>query len=427
MIKNSILLFLCLFNSIWLFTQNHIKDAIILLDLEYNNEVAFSSNLNENISATVSFSNNSKLRYKTCKNNICTAWLKIEKDIHIQEQNEINKVLLFLNNQDDKIIFKDDANLNSEIGVEFNHFKYAKDAGFTNINNRSCTCDSIQYKNRKQWNCPDTEQSSTFTPTYTKHSHIVVHHQAGFANPPYENTVAAIWDFHVNSNGWSDIGYNWLIAPDGTIFKGRSWLNGDQNVLGAHTCGCNSNKLGICLLGNFTNELPSTAQYESLKKFIVWKACELDFMPDKANKIVSKKSGDCIDEIVNTITGHRDNCGPNYTSCPGDKFYAVFEKLRTDAIADYYKCADTLGTSTKEAIVEKYKIYPNPSLGTFQINNPSNDKIDVAIYSLLGQKLLQYQYLSPSEPIETKLEAGTYVVKMEVNGAVYSQNLFIVK
>jgi len=45
------------------------------------------------------------------------------------------------------------------------------------------------------------------------------------------------------SNGWSDIGYHRVIAPDGTIALGRSlW---DQ---GAHVRGHNRGTVGICLI-----------------------------------------------------------------------------------------------------------------------------------------------------------------------------------
>lgn len=55
----------------------------------------------------------------------------------------------------------------------------------------------------------------------------------------------------MDSNGWSDIGYSFLIGGDGNIYEGRGW-----NVLGAHTQGYNSVGYGVCFIGSFTDVLP---------------------------------------------------------------------------------------------------------------------------------------------------------------------------
>lgn len=72
--------------------------------------------------------------------------------------------------------------------------------------------------------------------------------------------VAAIRDWHVAENGWSDIGYHYVIRRDGTVEVGRP-----VDVRGAHVVGHNSSSIGICLVGgggglfNFT-----MAQVEAL-------------------------------------------------------------------------------------------------------------------------------------------------------------------
>jgi N-acetyl-anhydromuramyl-L-alanine amidase AmpD len=64
-----------------------------------------------------------------------------------------------------------------------------------------------------------------------------------------------------HGNGWSDIGYNFIIRRDGTIEAGRDKDNdGDvMEEVGAHAKGFNHNSVGICLVGgkprfNFTPE-----------------------------------------------------------------------------------------------------------------------------------------------------------------------------
>ena len=44
-----------------------------------------------------------------------------------------------------------------------------------------------------------------------------------------------IQDWHINGNGWCDIGYSFLVGGDGNIYEGRGW-----DEIGAHTGGFNS-------------------------------------------------------------------------------------------------------------------------------------------------------------------------------------------
>lgn len=59
-----------------------------------------------------------------------------------------------------------------------------------------------------------------------------------------EEKVREVRDWHVSGNGWSDVGYHWLIDRDGTIVAGRP-----EEKAGAHCRGQNSNSIGIALFG----------------------------------------------------------------------------------------------------------------------------------------------------------------------------------
>jgi N-acetylmuramoyl-L-alanine amidase len=66
--------------------------------------------------------------------------------------------------------------------------------------------------------------------------------------------VDTIRDWHVNGNGWSDIGYNVVITRSGEIQGGRD-LDGDGDFYeetGAHARGFNTTSIGICLVGGMT-------------------------------------------------------------------------------------------------------------------------------------------------------------------------------
>lgn len=61
---------------------------------------------------------------------------------------------------------------------------------------------------------------------------------------PVDAKVAEIRRWHVNDNGWNDIGYHFVIDRDGTIGMGRP-----LDVVGAHVKGHNEGTIGICLIG----------------------------------------------------------------------------------------------------------------------------------------------------------------------------------
>lgn len=64
------------------------------------------------------------------------------------------------------------------------------------------------------------------------------------AGKPLAAKVTEIRRWHVRDNGWSDIGYHWIIDRDGTVAPGRP-----EGTPGAHTQGHNTGSIGICLLG----------------------------------------------------------------------------------------------------------------------------------------------------------------------------------
>ena len=61
-------------------------------------------------------------------------------------------------------------------------------------------------------------------------------------------TVDQIRQCHL-ARGFSDIGYHYIIYRDGTIHKGR-----EENVIGAHCTGQNSDSIGICYVGGCASD-----------------------------------------------------------------------------------------------------------------------------------------------------------------------------
>ncbi|XP_044732641.1 peptidoglycan-recognition protein LC-like isoform X2 [Chrysoperla carnea] len=72
-----------------------------------------------------------------------------------------------------------------------------------------------------------------------------------------------IQTFHLESNGWWDIGYNFLVGGDGLAYEGRGWY-----AEGAHTYSYNAKSIGIAFIGTFNTLKPPQIQIEAAKKLI---------------------------------------------------------------------------------------------------------------------------------------------------------------
>lgn len=83
---------------------------------------------------------------------------------------------------------------------------------------------------------------------------VHMHHTWSPARADYRGlpTIESMWDFHVNTNHWSDIAQHISIAPDGSIWTGRGW-----NTPPASSTGFNgSSSAGPFMfetIGNFDN------------------------------------------------------------------------------------------------------------------------------------------------------------------------------
>lgn len=188
-------------------------------------------------------------------------------------------------------------------------------------NSPFCPCPLPPIQDRDDW-CPAGNCNPVNSPTFTAVSHLVVHHSATpNTASDWAAVVRSFWDFHVNTNGWDDIGYNYLVDPNGIIYEGRG-----NDVQGAHFSGANGGTMGVCVIGNFTEITPTQAAKDGLREILAWKACDRNIDPQESSLHNSSNLN------LNHICGHRD--GPLPTACPGDMFYPQLPEIR-DAVADF--------------------------------------------------------------------------------------------
>lgn len=209
----------------------------------------------------------------------------------------------------------------------------------------ACACPQPAFVSRKEWNCPQGQTA----PGFTTVTHLIVHHSAGTnISNDWSAIVLAIWNLHVYTNGWADLGYNWLIDPNGKLYEGRG---GGDNVTGAHFCGKNSGTMGTCMLGTYTTSQITAAAKSKLVETLAWKACQRNIAPLEVSYHNSTQS------FIFNISGHRDGCS---TECPGQQVYQILPELRAAVQAQTQVCESATPVLSIQGLTAM-NLTPNPA------------------------------------------------------------------
>jgi hypothetical protein len=135
---------------------------------------------------------------------------------------------------------------------------------------------------------------------------IIIHH---VGNTNRDVSAAEIHRWHRN-NGWSGIGYHFVIRKDGTIERGRP-----MDMLGAHCYEHNWHTVSVNLVGAFDDNEPEPEQLAAAAKLLAALCRYYGLKPDE-----------------DTIKGHRDF---NNTACPGQLLYDELPHLIEMASKQY--------------------------------------------------------------------------------------------
>ena len=161
----------------------------------------------------------------------------------------------------------------------------------------------------------------------------VVHHTAGsnsYTAAQSAAIVRGIYVYHVQGNGWNDIGYNFLVDRFGQVFEGR-YGGADKNVVGAHAEGFNTGSSGVALLGTYGSTAPSPAARLSLGNLLAWR---LDVAHvDPLSTLTWASGGNArfasgVPVVLRAVSGHRDT---GFTTCPGAALYSQLGALARQA------------------------------------------------------------------------------------------------
>ncbi|KAK3106014.1 hypothetical protein FSP39_010927, partial [Pinctada imbricata] len=129
---------------------------------------------------------------------------------------------------------------------------------------------------------------------------VFIHHTDGLGCTTVERCVSilkGIQRFHIDTRGWDDIAYSFLVGDDGRIYEGRGWRR-----VGSHTKGYNSRSLAISVMGSFSNVVPNKAALDAVRSLLT-----------------CARNAGYIDSSY-TLYGHRD---VGITECPGEALYNI--------------------------------------------------------------------------------------------------------
>lgn len=239
------------------------------------------------------------------------------------------------------------------------------------------------------------------------HNSIIHHSATSNTITDFTSAIRNIYLYHTQVNRWSDIGYNYLITPDGTIYKGRDPADLQQDeVLGAHFCRSNTGTLGICLLGTYSDLAPADTTLESLVILLAWKLAKdrldpLGIFPHPLNNELA------------VIAGHRDGCA---TLCPGDSVYARLSAIR-NFVDQAIRITGVEWFGDDGRITQNdqgFMVYPNPFTSHLVIGAGKTDRW-IRVMDTQGRML--YQTKSQSNTLDLGfLPQGMYYLFITTDG-----------
>jgi hypothetical protein len=177
-------------------------------------------------------------------------------------------------------------------------------------------------RSRAAWGADESKVKEA--PSYGTVKGGFVHHTVNsnsYSMADVPALIRSIYAYHVDSMGWNDIGYNFIVDRFGQIWEGRKG-GVDRAVIGAHTSGFNSQGFAMAALGTYTDTRAADAVITAYVQLFAWKFSIHGV--DPRSTTYYNTNGNYA------ISGHRDM---GSTECPGDALYGQLGTIRSEVVA----------------------------------------------------------------------------------------------
>ncbi|XP_074079578.1 peptidoglycan recognition protein 3 [Macrotis lagotis] len=157
-------------------------------------------------------------------------------------------------------------------------------------------CGSFQMISRSEWGagpCGCSVQLRNPVP------YLIIHHIPGHECHEKETCkqmVKGLQELHVNTNGWCDVAYNFLVGDDGNVYEGVGWA-----IEGTHTVGYNSKSLGFAFVGSEAGSSPSAAALAAVENLISF-AVSRGYLSSKYIQPLFVQSESCLVSPKNKVS-----------------------------------------------------------------------------------------------------------------------------
>lgn len=155
---------------------------------------------------------------------------------------------------------------------------------------------------------------------------LLIHHTAtanDYAAGEVADELRSVFAFHTSEEkGWPDVAYNFFVDRFGTIWEGRSGSI-DGPVRGDATGGSQGYAQLCCFLGDFTEEVPTSAAMTAMVGLLAWLAARDGVDLGAEVSFISRGSSRWPEGSrvrTTAVAGHRDM---SLTECPGDGLYPL--------------------------------------------------------------------------------------------------------
>ncbi len=199
-------------------------------------------------------------------------------------------------------------------------------------------------------------------------------------------TVDEIRACHVKQNGWSDIGYHYIIYIDGSVHRGRA-----EEQVGAHCRGHNARSIGIAYVGGVEAEgkpadTRTEAQKASLKSLV---------------KLLLKKYPGA------TVHGHNEFASK---ACPSFNVKAEFSFVKTIVIIALMMTMIACG-SVKKSVVAKTDTAERVDVVS---SEHRVEKIDISEFTDMVMTIdsVEVEHIDVDSRV-TKLKSGPITIKLK--------------